>query len=833
VTLAVLVCVLFSAVHVMAFKQITDLSGREQSLALSKVVPNTLSYQGYLVDASDSSAVTATLEMTFRLFYSETKGTELWSETHPTVEISNSLFHVLLGSVTPFPVNLFDGSALWLQTEVGAEILAPRKPLVSVAYSQRADDAAAAETAGDAHHLEGYTVVDLDDRWVNESDLDHLNAADGDPVEAVYVDDAGKVGVGTTSPLTELDVNGSVQATAYYGDGSNLTGISGTPDGDWAISGNHMYSAVPGSVGVGTSSPENKLHVAGDVKATTYYGDGSNLTGISGAADGDWTISGSHMHSAVPGSVGVGTSSPESKLHVAGDVKATTYYGDGSNLTGTADGDWIVSGNILSPDGDYGLSMRSSNAMYGMNDSTHVNFGIACTTGASGQDDKYCTVSGGSGNTASHQHTTVGGGAGNTASEWDATVGGGYYNTASAFRATVGGGSGNTASFTLATVGGGSGNTASDYCATVGGGINNTSGYGSTVGGGFANSASGAFATVGGGFRDTVKAYGGGVAAGCSNLAGDAATDTAAFVGGGYNNSATSRYATVGGGESNTASNFNATVGGGIYNTASAPYTTVSGGNSNTASNAFATVGGGWDNTAGPYGSTVGGGVGNESNAFYSFTVGNTSTVPSSYSNSAAFNGQTATASAQTRVGALSKVSGTFTIDHPTEPMNRILNHYFVESPEMVLIYRGVAIIGSDSRAEVHLPDYFDALNRNPMVQLTGVGTSDVYVSEKVTGNRFVIGGKPETEVYWTVTGDRKDPSAEITRILMPVEQLKTGDLAGHSLDDDFLATTMSQLERMGQAGKFSFRTQAGREKYERSRQALENAGQLGPGRRD
>jgi hypothetical protein len=220
--------------------------------------------------------------------------------------------------------------------------------------------------------------------------------------------------------------------------------------------------------------------------------------------------------------------------------------------------------------------------------------------------------------------------------------------------------------------------------------------------------------------------------------------------------------------------------------------------------------------------STVGGGSDCGSDGNYSFSVGNNSNVGSSYTNSAAFNGQTATASGQTRVGTLSKASGTFTIDHPTDPAHKILNHYFVESPEMVLIYRGVATIGSDGRAEVRLPDYFDALNRNPMVQLTGVGTSDVYVSEKVSGNRFIIGGKPGTEVYWTVTGDRKDQAAEITRILMPVEQNKEGGLAGHSVDDDFLATTKAQLEQVGKADGFEFRTAAGQEKYEQSLRALE-----------
>jgi hypothetical protein len=141
----------------------------------------------------------------------------------------------------------------------------------------------------------------------------------------------------------------------------------------------------------------------------------------------------------------------------------------------------------------------------------------------------------------------------------------------------------------------------------------------------------------------------------------------------------------------------------------------------------------------------------------------------------------------------------------------------------MVNIYRGAAFLDANGRAEVRLPDYFDALNRNPMVQLTGVGSAEVvYVAEDINGNSFVIGGKPGMKVYWTVTGDRKDPSAEITRIIMPVEQPKTGDLAGRSLDDAFLGSTMQQLERMGEAGKFSFRTDAARQRYEDMKRKLE-----------
>jgi hypothetical protein len=178
-------------------------------------------------DVTDSSAVTAALEMTFRLFDSETKGAELWSETHPVVAVRGGLFQVLLRSVTPFPDGLFEGEIRWLQTEVGGEILAPRKPLTSVAYSRMAGEAEHAATAG-TNNTGRYSVfvgsgagfcTDTGSGNVclgnyagyveqGSSKLIIANAADSSHV-LIYGDfSSGRVGLGTMAPTTDLEVQG-------------------------------------------------------------------------------------------------------------------------------------------------------------------------------------------------------------------------------------------------------------------------------------------------------------------------------------------------------------------------------------------------------------------------------------------------------------------------------------------------------------------------------------------------------------------------------------------------------------------------------------------------
>jgi len=125
-------------------------------------------------------------------------------------------------------------------------------------------------------------------------------------------------------------------------------------------------------------------------------------------------------------------------------------------------------------------------------------------------------------------------------------------------------------------------------------------------------------------------------------------------------------------------------------------------------------------------------------------------------------------------IGTLSKGGGSFKIDHPLDPANKYLYHSFVESPDMMNIYNGVAELDASGEAVIALPDWFQALNRDFRYQLTPIGAPgpNLYIAEEVANNRFKIaGGKPGSKVSWQVTGIRQDAFANANRIPVEVEK--------------------------------------------------------------
>lgn len=181
----------------------------------------------------------------------------------------------------------------------------------------------------------------------------------------------GDVGVGTDTPRSRLSVAGALAVGAAYASGS-------------AAPANSLV--VEGSVGVGTASPQARLDVEGAARVaggldvggalafgqttrqmlnlwgtsfaigvqanTTYFRSDGNFAFYRGGAHADGALAPGAGGTAVlamasSGSVGVGTASPQARLHVAGgnlrlDSGQEILFADGGQIRSTDDSHRIL-----------------------------------------------------------------------------------------------------------------------------------------------------------------------------------------------------------------------------------------------------------------------------------------------------------------------------------------------------------------------------------------------------------------------------------------------------------------------------------------------------------
>jgi hypothetical protein len=233
----------------------------------SPLVAQPFTYQGFL--KQNGQPVNGTTSLTFRLYDAFTGGAQIGSPITRTVNVQNGLFTVQLdfGAV-------WTGGDRYLEISVGSTTLAPRVKITPTPY------AAFAASAGFAQRP-----------WQSAG-------------SNIFYND-GNVGIGTNSPAARLSLGGGDANTKLaIWQGANASQVMGLGVGPAqfrlhlnnssdrfsflnAPNGSEVMTILgTGNVGIGTSSPSQRLHVEGN----GYFS----------------------------GNVGIGTSSPAARLHVNG-----------------------------------------------------------------------------------------------------------------------------------------------------------------------------------------------------------------------------------------------------------------------------------------------------------------------------------------------------------------------------------------------------------------------------------------------------------------------------------------------------------------------------------
>ena len=216
-----------------------------------------ISYQGTLTNQT-GVPVNATVTMQFRLYDAASGGAVKWGPETQSVQVTDGLFNVLLGSVTAInPANLTGD--LWLDIKVNSEQLTPRERLTTVPYTIEAGTLPAGATTR------------------------------GDLAVPGSLSTSGRIGIGVTSPAVPLHLekddgaaagehvlgtlrrngsSGGGVVLSYQADGTAVTAgrVRSSAGFDLRLGTANYLDALTilnsnGNVGIGTTTPSRQLYV--------------------------------------------------------------------------------------------------------------------------------------------------------------------------------------------------------------------------------------------------------------------------------------------------------------------------------------------------------------------------------------------------------------------------------------------------------------------------------------------------------------------------------------------------------------------------------------------
>jgi len=279
-------------------------------IGFAQSIPELISYQGVLSDGVGQPLTNTIVKLAVNIYDEPTGGNKVWGpQIFDAVMLQQGRFNVILGPIDT------DGDAI-------SDAFADADRYLGITIAEPGGDITQATEMAPRQRL-------LTTPYAFQS-----QALAGD---AVTVDNNGNVGIGTTSPWEELtlakmnnsyvsmSLGESAGAAGYmhWGTNENQLSISTSAHdypiliGPTGVGGLFVDTDVnAGNIGIGTTSPEAKLHVEGTIEVDQKI-QANDSGGLELATDEGAT----RLFISDNGYVGIGTTNPSQKLDVNGAIK--------------------------------------------------------------------------------------------------------------------------------------------------------------------------------------------------------------------------------------------------------------------------------------------------------------------------------------------------------------------------------------------------------------------------------------------------------------------------------------------------------------------------------
>jgi len=266
------------------------LFGLLATASLQAQAPELINYQGKLIIGGNP--VQGSFKIVFTIYDDSTGGARLWSEEHQRITATNGIFNVLLGSGVPLAPFVSLANVL----------KASGKRFMAMKVGDQPESVKRARIASVAYAIKALSANALD-------------SPDGSRPNAVFVDNAGHVGIGTTQPTEDLELSSTGATGIKITSTAANTKLNFAPGGSF---GDIFLTTVDGK-----DTKALRLGGGGDVqtiRGAVLELRGNENDGETNAGDAILSAGDGGRLLLSNGNVGIGTAIPKEKLDVQGNM---------------------------------------------------------------------------------------------------------------------------------------------------------------------------------------------------------------------------------------------------------------------------------------------------------------------------------------------------------------------------------------------------------------------------------------------------------------------------------------------------------------------------------